>query len=186
MGEPTYPRRDFLAHLASAAGVTAFAAELQTIAAYAASAPTQAPWEFFTAEEAVDFEAVAAQIVPTDETPGAREARVVRFADRALATIFPESQTQFRADLKQLADFVELRGTRTRAFATLHPDRQLALLAEFQRSHTPVFGRFRQMTMRGMFSHPVHGGNFQKIGWRLIGFDDPGSWSPPFGYYDRV
>ena len=39
--------------------------------------------------------------------------------------------------------------------------------------------------MLGMFSHPVHGGNYQKIGWKLIGYVDQYSWAPPFGYYDR-
>jgi hypothetical protein len=40
--------------------------------------------------------------------------------------------------------------------------------------------------MLGMFSHPMHGGNFNKVGWNLIGFEDRYSWTPPFGYYDRV
>jgi len=40
--------------------------------------------------------------------------------------------------------------------------------------------------MLGMFSHPEHGGNYQKIGWQLIGYRDQYSWAPPFGYYDRA
>ncbi len=47
-------------------------------------------FEFFTPEQAADIEAIAAQIIPSDETPGAREARVVVFIDRALATAAPE------------------------------------------------------------------------------------------------
>ena len=42
--------------------------------------------EFFTPEQAVEVEDIAAQIIPTDDTPGAREARVIYFIDRALAT----------------------------------------------------------------------------------------------------
>ena len=34
---------------------------------------------FFTDEQAVEIEAMTAQIIPTDETPGAREARCVSF-----------------------------------------------------------------------------------------------------------
>ena len=41
---------------------------------------------FFTGEQAAEIEAMTAQIIPTDETPGAREARCVYFIDRALAT----------------------------------------------------------------------------------------------------
>ena len=37
---------------------------------------------FFTPEQALEVEEMAAQIIPTDETPGAREARVVAFIDR--------------------------------------------------------------------------------------------------------
>jgi gluconate 2-dehydrogenase gamma chain len=40
------------------------------------------------------------------------------------------------------------------------------------------------VTMVGMFSLPSYGGNIEKIGWRLIGFDDSHVWQPPFGYYD--
>ena len=43
-------------------------------------------FEFFTPEEAAEVEAIAARIIPTDETPGAREAGVIYFIDRALVT----------------------------------------------------------------------------------------------------
>jgi hypothetical protein len=39
--------------------------------------------------------------------------------------------------------------------------------------------------MMGMFSNPSYGGNHQKSGWKMIGFEDRFAWSPPFGYYDR-
>ena len=179
------PRRRFLSGVLGVAGSAALITQFRAIGMYAASTPEQARWEFFTPGEAADFEAVAAQIVPTDDTPGAREARVVRFADRGLASLFRNTQDQFRNDLKLLGDYLELRAAGTRSFARLEPERQLALLADFERNSPAVFGRLRQMVMRGMFSHPIHGGNYRKIGWRLIGFDDPGSWKPPFGYYDR-
>jgi hypothetical protein len=36
-----------------------------------------------------------------------------------------------------------------------------------------------------MFANPEYGGNRDKIGWKMIGFDDRFSWGPPFGWYDR-
>jgi penicillin amidase len=54
-----------------------------------------------------------------------------------------------------------------------------------ERIKPDVFGPLRGLTMLGMFTHPEHGGNFNKIGWRLIGYVDQYSWVPPFGYYDR-
>ena len=41
------------------------------------------PCRFFTPQQAADFDAFAAQIIPTDDTPGAREANVVHFTDYA-------------------------------------------------------------------------------------------------------
>ena len=40
-------------------------------------------------------------------------------------------------------------------------------------------------TAAGMFANPEYGGNRDKIGWKLIGFDDRFFWQAPFGYYDR-
>ena len=30
-----------------------------------------------------------------------------------------------------------------------------------------------------------YGGNANKSGWKLVGFDDKFSWAAPFGWYDR-
>src|SRR5262249_24586097 len=51
-----------------------------------------AQFEFFSPQEAAEIEAVAAQIIPTDDAPGAREAHVVHFIDRALVTFDREKQ----------------------------------------------------------------------------------------------
>src|SRR4030088_164345 len=57
-----------------------------THARNAAQGATPPKLEFFTPEEAAEIEAITARIIPTDETPGAREAGVVYFIDRGLAT----------------------------------------------------------------------------------------------------
>lgn len=49
----------------------------------------------------------------------------------------------------------------------------------------PYFGLVRYLTVVGMFSHPSYGGNRDRMGWKLIGFDDRHAWLPPFGYYDE-
>jgi gluconate 2-dehydrogenase gamma chain len=61
-----------------------------------------AQFQFFSAEEAVEFEAVAAQIIPSDDTPGAREARVIYFIDRVLATFDRDKQPAYTQGLKDL------------------------------------------------------------------------------------
>jgi hypothetical protein len=35
-----------------------------------------------------------------------------------------------------------------------------------------------------MFADPAYGGNSDKVGWKLIGFEDRFAWQPPFGEYD--
>lgn len=189
MPESEVNRREFVFGLAGAAASAWLAThlpELRATAAYAATVTPEQPYEFFTPEQARDFDAISAQIVPTDETPGAREAHVVRFTDRYFATAFKEAQPAFRNDFKLLADAVAEKTPGNRSFAALSNADQIAFLTAFEKANPVSFSHFRGSTMLGMFSDPMHGGNFNKIGWNLIGFEDRYSWVPPFGYYDRV
>ena len=152
--------------------------------AHAASqASGETRMSFLSAAEAADVEAVAAQIIPTDDTPGAREAGVVSFIDRALATFLSRLAIDYRA---QLTDFqVTFRGQHPGAasFAALPSDEQVAYLETVDR--TPFFDTTRLLTLLGMFSLPAYGGNRNGVGWKLIGFEDQHAFQPPFGYYDR-
>ena len=38
----------------------------------------------------------------------------------------------------------------------------------------------------GMFAAPQHGGNYKKVGWTQIGFDDSLNFRAPFGAYDKA
>src|SRR6185295_5187517 len=107
-------RRSLLQFIAAALGAVALPAGWAEIAqasqeAHAASRlPGEARLSFLTAAEAADVEAVAAQIIPTDDTPGARDAGVVYFIDRALATFLSRLAGDYRA---QLGEFqVTFRG----------------------------------------------------------------------------
>jgi gluconate 2-dehydrogenase gamma chain len=152
--------------------------------ARAASQPAgEARMSFLSAAEAADIEAVAAQIIPTDDTPGAREAGVVYFVDRALVTFLPQLASDYRA---QLAEFqVTFRGRHPGAasFAALPSEEQVEYLKTVDR--TPFFDTTRLLTLLGMFSMPAHGGNRNGVGWKLMGFEDRHAFQPPFGYYDR-
>jgi hypothetical protein len=37
-----------------------------------------------------------------------------------------------------------------------------------------------------MFAMPSWGGNRERAGWALLGFDNRHAWQPPFGYYDAL
>jgi gluconate 2-dehydrogenase gamma chain len=181
-------RREFVEAISAtlaAALAAAARGELSVPSAYAAALPASAPYEFLTAEQAKLLDVVTAHIVPTDDTPGAREAHVVRYIDHALATFMGDYQKDFGESLGAFNEFMaEFRPDGTPFLGLSHSD-QIAALTDLERLKPEVFGALRGMTMLGMFSHPVHGGNFQKIGWKLIGYVDQYSWVPPFGYYDR-
>src|SRR5262249_46360960 len=136
-----------------------------------------------TAAEVADVEAVAAQIVPSDDSPGAREAGAIYFIDRALATFFSQLAVDYR---KQLASFqagYRERYPAARSFASLTSDQQMEYLKSID--ETPCFNTTRLLTLLGMFTLPVYGGNRNGAGWKLIGFEDRHVFNPPFGYYDR-
>jgi gluconate 2-dehydrogenase gamma chain len=136
----------------------------------------------FTAEQAAEIEAMAAQIIPTDDTPGAREARCVYFIDRALGTFAKSSQPAYMEGLKHLQAKTQQLYPSAQKFSALTSDQQIKVLTEIEK--TPFFNLVRTHTVIGFFARPVHGGNYQKIGWKLIGYDDSLNHKPPFGYYD--
>src|SRR5712664_858774 len=101
-------RRNFLLRTGtglSAAWITANWPALLSAAKHAhnaAKAATPPKYEFFTPEEAAEIEAITARIIPTDDTPGAREAGVVYFIDRGLATFAVDDQKTYREGLPEL------------------------------------------------------------------------------------
>jgi len=136
-----------------------------------------------TAAEAADVEAVAAQIVPSDDLPGAREAGAVYFIDRALATFFSQLAVDYRAQLAAFQSAYRERYPAATSFAALTSEQQIEYLRTID--DTPFFNTTRLLTLLGMFTLPAYGGNRDGVGWKLIGFEDRHVFHPPFGYYDR-
>src|SRR5688500_1087266 len=109
-------RRDFVSGLGSLGAVWAAAAlacrkdappsEVAPEAALPAPVPDPPPpppqLVHFTAEQAAEIEAMTARIIPTDETPGAREAGVVYFIDKSLTTFAKDQQQLFTDGLAKL------------------------------------------------------------------------------------
>ena len=182
-------RRSLLHAIVATLGAAALPLSWEEIAqaahqAHAATPPSgKARLSFLSAVEAADVEAVAAQIVPTDDTPGAREAGAVYFIDRALATFLSRLAIDYRAQLTEFQ--AAFRGSHPGAasFAALPSAEQVDYLKTVDR--TPFFETTRLLTLLGMFSNPAYGGNRNGAGWKLIGFEDRHAFQPPFGYYDR-
>ena len=137
---------------------------------------------FFNEAQAAEIDAMTAQIIPTDETPGAREAHCMYFIDRALSTFAQKSQAAYTQGLQDLQAKTQQLYPNAGKFSTLTSEQQIKTLTEIEK--TPFFNMVRRHTIIGFLSRPVHGGNQDKVGWKLIGYDDSLNFKPPFGYYD--
>jgi gluconate 2-dehydrogenase gamma chain len=146
-----------------------------------ASSAFPARLEFFTPDQAAEVEAMAAQIIPTDDTPGAREAEVIYFIDRALTTFDTDKRKIYEQGLVLLQQ--KTRKMKAGTFSSLNSQQQIKLLKSIEK--TEFFELVRTHTIMGFFANPEHGGNHHQVGWKLIGFEDSFAYEPPFGYYDR-
>ncbi len=189
MSDKTATRREFLGSSGALMGSAWVAFHLPAIRAAAAHARNAlargvTSFEVLTAEEAAELDAIAMQILPTDDTPGAHEAGVVHFMDRALGTFAYQLLSGIREGLEDLHGRIATHSAVARRFHDLDDDEQKTLLREIEK--TPFFGGVRFLTVAGMFADPSYGGNRDRVGWTLIGFDGHFAHQPPFGYYDRA
>lgn len=193
MSDSPASRREFLGLLAGGAGAVwlgehwAAAREAGAWAAEQARSQTPQPFQVLTAAEAADFEAFAAQIIPTDDTPGAREAGVVYFLDHSLGGFAKDRRPQFTRALAGLRRSARSRprGPAPLGFTALSPREQVAAMQRFEKDHREDFELLRTAVLMGFLANPEYGGNRNKTGWRLMGFEDRYSWVAPYGAYDR-
>jgi len=183
---PDISRRQFIA----ASGVTAasiwFAVEARDLIAAGAHAAQAKRFEVLSEADAADIEAAAAQIIPSDGgMPGAREARVVYFMDRSLATFAKDQRPLFEKGAKELRTRAAKKKRGATSFAALSNAEQIAVITDMEKAKDSFFNVLRSSTIVGMFANPEYGGNFNKAGWSLLGFNDQFSWSAPFGWYDK-
>lgn len=188
MGD-VYNRRIFL-RAAAAAGATWAAADLVHVEEALAWAARQAANEKkgprFTAlapDEAEVIVAMSARILPSaDGRPGVREAGVIYFIDRSLATFNAAQKTLYTDGVKDLNSRSDRRWKETPNFAALTATQQDELLRKIEK--TPFFEAVRFATIVGMFALPTWGGNRDYTGWQMLGLEHHARFEPPFGYYD--
>jgi len=181
-------RRTFLRLMGGTLGASCLALNWSEVAVAASQAAADIAnglggMQRLSAAEAADVEAICAQIIPTDATPGAREAGVLQFVDRALGSFYARQASAFRSGLAEFQSACRARQPDAGAFATWPTPQQIQFLHTVDR--TPFFESLRLLTVIGMFSMPTYGGNRDGIGWKLLGFEDLHAFQPPFGHYDR-
>jgi gluconate 2-dehydrogenase gamma chain len=184
-------RRTFLAGVGGSIATAWFAVEARDLfaaAAHAAIAGAQQPraaFQVLTPDQAADIDAFTAQIIPTDETPGAREAHAVYFVDRALATFASDFRPKFEKGWADLRARSKRLGRGAKSFVALTSAQQIAVITAMEKDKSEFFQAMRWATIAGVLANPEYGGNSNKLGWKMIGFDDRFSWASPFGWYDR-
>jgi|HubBroStandDraft_1064217.scaffolds.fasta_scaffold530225_2 gluconate 2-dehydrogenase gamma chain len=131
---------------------------------------------------AADIEALAGEIIPSGDTPGAREAGVIYFIDRALSTFDQGRQGLYRSGLEQADAQRKSLFPGSQTIAGLTSAQRVELLRAMER--TDFFQLLRDHTICGFLCDPSYGGNRGGVGWQAIGFDNQHVHHPPFGYYD--
>ena len=180
-------RRAFL-RAAAAAGAAWSAADLLSIeealawSAGQAAAKTGAGFTALSAAEAETIDALSSRIIPSvDKRPGAHEAGVVFFVDKALATFNAGQRKMYAEGIQDLnrraADMFKVA-----AFSKLTAAQQDDVIRAIEK--TPFFQAMRFDTIVGTFALPTWGGNRDYAGWHLIGLEHQPRFQPPFGAYD--
>jgi hypothetical protein len=149
----------------------------------AAQTGGSASYRLLGAADAADIEALTAQIVPTDDTPGAREAGVTFFIDTVLGSLLAHWRPSFEAGLREFQQACRARHPGIASFAALSAAQQIEFLHTVD--NTRFFDQARLLTLCGMLSMQSYGGNRGGAGWKMMGFEDQHVFEPPFGYYDR-
>ena len=145
--------------------------------------------------EASTIGAFVERLIPSDSSgPGAREANVLRYIDRALASDLSAFRGAYTAAALAIDAYAERKYGA--AFAALSADQQDTILREMDLNQTTrqdpsvtraagastadflpnakaVFEMIRTHAVQGMFGDPEHGGNTGFVGWRLVRFPGP-------------
>ncbi len=204
--QDAFSRRRFLLHIVSGISATWIATRWPAALAAAQHAHNSAQsaaaprFEFFTQELAAEVDAIAARIIPTDETPGARETGVVYFIDRALATFASDDRGLYIEGMAELQAMAREMFPGVGKFSAATTEQQDEILrsldknaASSDRPFKPrplvqnFFETLRQQTIAGFLIDPdsdLHG-NRDGVGWRVIGREREHMFQPPFGYYDK-
>lgn len=180
-------RREFLTvPVAAVASSLLYLLARESVRVQAVAGQVRVPLRFFTAGEAGVVAAACERIFPRDATgPGASDAGVAIYIDRQLAGPYGrdkyrytkppfvadpllqhgyqgrESPRQiYREGIQALGNFVGL--------SSEEQDRKLSTI-----ERTRFFRLLRMHTIEGMFCDPIHGGNADLVGWKLIGYPGP-------------
>ena len=139
-------------------------------------------WRFLTNSEALTLDSFAEQIVPTDEWPGGRDSGVTNFIDKQLVGPYVRFQSKYRKGIAALQETCKARYQKK--FEEMAWDDQTNLLEEMEAGKMKeafwkdgfdkeFFKMVRDHSMQAYYGSPIHGGNKNKISYKMIKLDYP-------------
>jgi len=175
--------------LSQCAGIAALAdiAAAQQHAHEAVRSSNPPAFQTFDAATAAEIDAITSQIIPSTDGPGAHEAGVVYFIDRALATFDEHLREAYRTGMGSVQQKRKEMFPSSAGIAALTSEQQIQLIHAIEARYSKTadfFELLRAHTLYGFLGNPSYGGNRDRVGWKLIGFEDRMAYEPPFGYYD--
>lgn len=143
---------------------------------------SRSPWRFLTVDEARTLGAACDRIIPPDEDPGAAWAGVVNYIDLQLCGPLKPLRSSYRWGIAAI-DRSSRMLWRT-FFADLSSERQIELLTKMEQGHAPseawkqisspeFFGLLVDQTMQGFYGDPRHGGNRERVSWKMLAVPYP-------------
>jgi gluconate 2-dehydrogenase gamma chain len=199
-------RRRFLLHSVNGISAAWIAAHWPAALAAAQHAHNSAQsvlpprFEFFTPDLAAEVDAIAARIIPTDQMPGAHEAGVVYFIDRALATFASDDRELYIEGMAEVQARTHEMFPGIEKFSAATAEQQDEILRSLDKNAGSIsrpfrpapsgqnfFETIRQHTIAGFLIDPDSDrrGNRGGAGWQVIGRAHEHMFQPPFGYYDK-
>lgn len=140
----------------------------------------------FDSHQSATIQAATARIIPADHDPGALEAGVIDYIERTLAS-YARNAVQLYYDGVLELDKLAQERFGAKAFIASGPAEQDRILSTLEEKRSLFFALLVEHTMEGFYGDPRHGGNKNRVGWKMIGFPGPSfpkGYEPPLGWYD--
>jgi gluconate 2-dehydrogenase gamma chain len=139
-------------------------------------------WRFFTNSEALLIDAISEQIIPADEWPGGRDSGVTNFIDKQLVGPYVRFQSKYRKGIAAIQETCETNYRKK--FEDLAWDEQTIFLERIETGNMkePVwagefdkefFSMVRDHSMQAYYGSPIHGGNKNKMSYKMLRLDYP-------------
>jgi gluconate 2-dehydrogenase gamma chain len=138
---------------------------------------TSNPWRHLSEDEARTLEAICDRIIPPDQDPGAAWAGVVNFIDKQLIGPYRKLQQTYHRGLAGTNEAsLALFGDR---FTRLSGEQADKVLRRMEKGQVPgatwqqvspkeFFSLVVAHTMQGFYGDPRHGGNRERVSWKML------------------